>query len=739
MYCRLAWGNMRKSFRDYGIYLLTISLGVAVFYAFNTISEQAAFLSESTSETLLLLADLIMFVTVLLAGVLGFLMVYANNFLVRRRKREIGLYQLLGMTKRQASLVLCLECGSASLLAFAIGLGIGILLSQLLVFVTATIFNDTVRNFTFIFSLQGLMLAGACFGVMFVVMLIFDIAIVGKVRIVDLMQGSRRVESQRVRPLWLCSVMAVAGLVVLGVAYARLLRDGLPVFLSDEDQTGPFAVTTLMCICGTLLLFWGLPTPALAILRHVKGYYLRDLHMFSARQVASRVNSSAIAMGVTALVLFLALTSVTGGMSIASGLHTSLVYGNPYGATVMVDYVHPDEGSWSMPASEADQYLIEMDDVPVVERPVDLRAWLEEHYSDVRALVDGVNQVDVYQSAPRGFAGADELSFAEDGIATLGAFGEVSGSPLPERFASIPETTLLEVVPLSQYNASRELLSMEPVELPEDEYLFLCNLGPTIVRYFDAGLAAGARFKVGGEWLSPAAVACVSDASASIYDGAYGMNSGTLVVADDLVADLPLISSILELQCPPAGDEALADVIHEQENAYYVQDSTGSAFKLYEGDDLVAFVSSFTTREEVAEGEATMTGMIGYLATYIGFVLVVGCAAILAIQQLSQMADSLGRYRLVHELGAAPSQVRASVLFQTGLSFALPLVVGLCHAVVALTVLAQVMELLAPMDVTSSIGLTAVIFVVVYGGYFLATYLMARRLADARYLGLRMG
>ncbi len=738
MYFRLAWGNMRKSLRDYGIYLITISLGVAVFYAFNTISEQTAFLSESTSEALSLLADLILIVTLLLAGVLGFLMVYANNFLVRRRKREIGLYQLLGMTKRQASLVLCLECGTASLLAFAIGLGIGILLSQLLVFVTATIFNDTVRNFTFIFSVQGLLLASVCFGVMFCVMLVFDIAIVGKVRIVDLMQGSRRVESQRVRPLWLCSIIAAAGLVVLGIAYARLLRDGLPVFLSDDDQTTPFLLTTLMCVCGTLLLFWGLPTPALAIIRHVKGYYLRDLHMFSARQVASRVNSSAIAMGVTALVLFLALTSVTGGMSIASGLHTSLAYGNPFAATVMVDYVHPDEGSWTFPASEY-LYSEEMDDVPVAEKPVDLGAWLAGHYADVLALVDGESQVDIYESAPRGFAGADELSYAEDGIPTLGAFGEVSGSPFPERFASIPETTLLQVVPLSHYNASRALLGMESVELPADEYLFLCNLGPTIVRYFDAGLAAGARFKVGGEWLSPAAATCVSDASASIYDGAYGTNSGTLVVADDLVADLPLIASVLELQCPPEGDEAFAAAINEQEVAYYTQDSTGTAFKLYEGDNLVAFVGSFTTRQEVAEGEATMTGMIGYLATYIGFVLVVGCAAILAIQQLSQMADSLGRYRLVHELGAAPSQVNASVLFQTGLSFALPLIVGLCHAVVALTVLAQVMELLAPMDVTSSISLTAVIFVVVYGGYFLATYLMARRLADARYLGLRMG
>ena len=739
MYCRLAWGNVRTSFRDYGIYLITIAFGVAVFYAFNTIGEQTAFLSQSTSEVLKLLATFMGGLTVFLACVLGFLMVYANNFLVRRRKREIGLYQVLGMTKRQVSVVICLECGIASLLAYAIGLGLGVLLSQFLIFVTAALFNDTISQFGFIFSEAGLWYSAICFGFMFVVTLLFDIAIVGKVKIVDLMQGERRVESQRVRPVWLCSIIAVAGIVILGIAYWRLLTDGLPVFLDAEGEMVPFAVTTALCVVGTLALFWGLPTPAMAICRHVKGYYLRDLHLFTVRQVASRVNSSAIAMGATALVLFLAMTSVTGGMSIASGLNLSLENGSPYTATVVFSYAGRG-GPATMGLSDLDGAEIES-----TSHPADVASWFEEAFASVQGDVGAQNQVDVYESVPEDVE-SDDGTYATYGYPTLGAFGEVSGMELPQGVTEQVHAEL-QVIPLSEYNGTRAILGMEPVELDPNTYLFLSNLGPKLSAYFDAGLAAGIRFTVGGRELVPAEARVIKDKSAALYDASYGSNTGTLVVADELVEGLPLHASILQIQAVPGAEDALDEEMREISNdlfvgyvddQYTLGDGRVNPF-LYVDGEPVAFYSMISTRADAVETSATMTGIIGYLATYIGFVLVVGCAAILAIQQLSQAADSLGRYRLLHEIGAPAQQVDRSVLSQTALSFGFPLLVGFCHSIVALTVLAEVMALLTPVDVTSSIGLTAAIFVLVYGGYFLATYLMARRLADARYLGLRTG
>lgn len=114
MLARLALGNVRKSLRDYAIYFVTLVLGVAVFYAFNSIAGQADFLKPEYGELLGVLGDLMMGLTVFLAFVLGFLMVYANNYLVRRRKKELGLYQVLGMRRSQVSAILTLETLIAS-------------------------------------------------------------------------------------------------------------------------------------------------------------------------------------------------------------------------------------------------------------------------------------------------------------------------------------------------------------------------------------------------------------------------------------------------------------------------------------------------------------------------------------------------------------------------------------------------------------------------------------------------
>lgn len=176
MLTKIALGNMKRSYRDYAIYFLTIALGVAVFYAFNTIRCQADFLSASISSVILMVADLLTGVTVVLVFFLAFLMVYANNFIVRRRKKEFGLYRVLGMRTGQVVTIMAIETLLTSLVAFVAGIVLGVGISQLLVFVTAALFHDTVKNFTFIFSPEALLAVAVCFAVTFCVMLLLNLA-----------------------------------------------------------------------------------------------------------------------------------------------------------------------------------------------------------------------------------------------------------------------------------------------------------------------------------------------------------------------------------------------------------------------------------------------------------------------------------------------------------------------------------------------------------------------------------
>ena len=177
MLCKLAWGNVRRAGRDYLIYLLTLTLGVTVFYAFNTISMQVDLvgIASDAEGVATMLGNILGGLTVFLGAIMGFLMVYANNFIMRRRNKEFGLYQVLGMSRGQVARIMALGVG----------------LSQLMVFFTASLFKTQVANFRFIFSPEALGLTVECLAVIFAVTLVFNLRVVGKSRLTDLMSSGR--------------------------------------------------------------------------------------------------------------------------------------------------------------------------------------------------------------------------------------------------------------------------------------------------------------------------------------------------------------------------------------------------------------------------------------------------------------------------------------------------------------------------------------------------------------------
>ena len=342
MLAKLALGNVRKSARDYAVYFVTIVLGVAVFYAFNTISDQADFLSGSAGDLLEALGGIMLGLTVFLALALGFLMVYANNYLVRRRKRELGLYQVLGMRRGQVSAVLALETLVASAASFVAGIVLGVLLSQLLVFVTAALFQSRVDYFTFRFSPYAFFLTLGCFAVMFAVMLLFNLRAIRKVRLVELMESERVNEDIKVRSLPLAVALFLAGAALIAAAYVRLLRDGLPIYGTENGEGVQFAITTVMVVVGTLLFFYALSGFLLSLVRRAGSVYWSGLNMFTLRQLNAKINTASVSMAVISLILFLAITSVTGGMSICNTMNRMLDQHTPYDASLSV--VHFGEG-----------------------------------------------------------------------------------------------------------------------------------------------------------------------------------------------------------------------------------------------------------------------------------------------------------------------------------------------------------------------------------------------------------
>ncbi len=732
MLCKLAWGNVRRAGRDYLVYLLTLTLGVTVFYAFNTISMQVDIAGIDEEGLAQVMGSMLGDLTYFLAGVMAFLMVYANNFIMKRRKKEFGLYQVLGMGRGRVATIMALETVIVSVGAFVAGIMLGVGLSQLMTFFTASLFKTQIANFHFFFSVHAFNLTLACMLVMFVLTLLLNLRAVRRTKLIELMGAERRNETIKTRNPWIASAIFAVGVVLVGVAYYRLLRDGFPLTATDsklQEAMNQFGITTAMVTVGTFALFWGLSGMLIKLLQSLRGVYWRGLNMFTVRQLAAKVNTVCFSMGVIAMILFLAITSVTCGMSIASVMNENLERYNPADMSQTYVYYTPDTLDYYkeyVNPSEADRMVL-------ADSTVDLySAWHGDPWHGDRkdksadnndetgkkvniADVAGEHvQIDSYLSYPLG--GSNPSVIPSEMCKTM-------GEKLPKAFeGSNADMTGLSVTPASQYNKLRQMMGEEPVSIGRDQYLLTCDMGGELVDLYTKYMAGGHALTLGGHTLKPATDKSDED-TAAIANSAMGSNGGTVVVADELLSQLNLqpYSSSLLVNYKQGMDTTEAD----ESIKYTVLDNL-----LVDGKEPGSW-GIFITRSEMYAQAAQMNGLISYLAIYIGFVLVVACAAILSIQQLSNVADGSRSYRVLAQIGCDDRQIRHSVMAQQAVFFLFPLAVGLAHSFVALKVIIELVSIFGNMSIGGTVGLTCAIFLAAYGGYFLVTYLMSAGMVQA--------
>lgn len=725
MLCKLAWGNVRRAGRDYLVYLLTLTLGVTVFYAFNTISMQVDIAGIDEEGLAQVMGSMLGDLTYFLAGVMAFLMVYANNFIMKRRKKEFGLYQVLGMGRGRVATIMALETVIVSVVAFVAGIVLGMGLSQLMTFFTASLFKTQIANFHFFFSMHAFNLTLVCMLVMFVLTLLLNLRAVRRTKLIELMGAERRNESIKTRNPWIAIAIFVVGAVLVGVAYYRLLRDGFPLTATDsklQEAMNQFGITTAMVTVGTFALFWGLSGMLIKLLQSLRGVYWRGLNMFTVRQLAAKVNTVCFSMGVIAMLLFLAITSVTCGMSIANVMNENLERYNPVDVSQTYVYYTPDTLDYYkgyVNPSEADRMVL-------ADTTVDLYpAWHGKGKSadnndetgkkvDIADVAGEHVQIDSYLSYP--FGGSNPSVTPSEMCKTM-------GEKLPKAFGgSNADTMGLFVTPASQYNKLRQMMGEEPVSIGRDQYLLTCDMGGELVELYTKYMADGHALTLGGHTLKPATDKSDED-TAAIANSAMGSNPGTVVVADELLSQLNLqpYSSSLLVNYKQGMDTTEAD----ESIKYTLLDNL-----LVDGKEPGVW-GTFITRSEMYTQAAQMNGLISYLAIYIGFVLVVACAAILSIQQLSNVADGSRSYRVLAQIGCEDRQIRHSVMAQQAVFFLFPLAVGLAHSFVALKVIIELVSIFGNMSIGGTVGLTCAIFLAAYGGYFLVTYLMSAGMVQA--------
>lgn len=718
MLAKLAFRNIGRSLKDYGVYFVTLVFGVAVFYAFNSVTSQSILfdLEDSASGGVFdMTGQILGMFSVLIACVLGFLVLYANGFLIRRRKQEFGTYLMLGMNPSSVSAIVLMETVAVGLVSLAVGLVLGFALSQGLSFVTAGLFNIQMTQYRFVFSFDGFMLTLICFAVIFAATGLFNTLSIRRYKLIDLLSARSKNARFRVRNPWISFVAFIVAVGVIALAYVTLAENGLLQF--DE---GFWRATALMVV-GTFLFFWSLAGFALAVIERTRGIYFKGLAMFTMRQIASKVNTAFVSLSVVCIMLFFSLTVFSTGMGLARVFGGNIENGTIYDATLTAN-VYLNTGGTTDPEklasmSEEDREYQQVADAKAADVLADAQAYdwdiaakLADEVPDVwERLVDRSVQIDAFESA--------ETSYGE----LMDRYGYDTGNAKQNEALHGQGVTLIAV---SQFNALAEVAGRPTVDVGERGY--------AVNNTLDGMKALSEAVGIKGETIEAAGrtLTAVGEVrSQPLEDAAFAASGAEIIVPDAVIADLRTqgitpTQSLLDIMYKTdrtEGDKLLEELLAATSPADEQAGSSGWAF----GPKPWPVTMSFTANEVFVQSSG-MNLMISYLALYIGFVFLIATAAILAIQQLSETSDSLTRYQVLAEIGCDRRMIFRSLRTQVLVYFLVPLGLAVAHTACAVSVISDAVLKQLGVSVLEPALMTGALVGIVYGAYLLVTYFASR-------------
>lgn len=662
MYSKLAFRNLKRSFKDYTIYFLTLVFGVCIFYTFNSIQSQSIMMELNDMQTSAFeqVENIMGYASIFVSFILAFLIIYANNYLIKRRKKEFGIYMTLGMEKGNLSKIIFIETLLVGIISLAIGLGLGILLSQELSVLTAKMFQVNLIKFKFIFSYNSMIKTIVCFGAIYLLVLMFNSMSIIKISLIDLLTSSRKNEAIKVRNVWVSVIIFIISCIMLVYAYHTVLTGGVATLEMSIN-----GLSILLGSVGTFLFFFSLSGFLLKLVQANKKYYLKDLNMFVLRQINSKINTVFISMSFICLMLFVGICMLSGGLGISSAMNEDIK-----------DLTEYDLTFWNFEGMDIEKVL--------KENEVDLSKYSDEYVSYINYNGD-LKYNDI---------------LSEEGREELKDYYPVSvNQPV-------------QIIGLSKFNEIMNMANRERISLRDNEYAIFTDIDDS-VKVLDKVLRDNKEININGTILKPSVDKVIEIVA---YDNMMKSNICTIVVDDSLISGLVPKNSFLNLNYKD-GNSDIQNLISSE-----VDPIIESKYKtLY-----------YMSKEEILADTSSAGAIIAYLGIYIGGIFLLISAAVLALQQLSESTDNIERYKLLRKIGVDDEIINRSLLSQIGIYFMMPLSLALIHSIVGLEFSKKIITVFGSVSIMNNILISLFVLLVIYGGYFIATYIGAKKNINQR-------
>lgn len=692
MLFKLSFENMKKSFKDYAIYFLTLVLGVAIFYMFNSLDSQEAMLSVSQSvrEMIKLMVSMLGMVSVFVAVILGLLIVYANNFLINRRKKEFGIYMTLGMGKTQISKIILLETILVGVISLVIGIVIGVFASQFMSVLISKLFEADMSEFTFVFSKDACIKTCIYFAIMYVAVAIFNTITISRYKLINLLTALKKNEKVKIKNPFLCVVIFILASCILGYAYWKVTR-GVQT-LDTADKILPVIV---MGIISTILIFWSLSGFILHLIKSMKKVYLKDTNMFVLRQINNKINTMVVSMSLICLMLFMTISILSSSLSLRNTMQKDLKEMTPVDINLYK--------TANLPEKSVNRYGKEV--TSTKEAREDSKKTIQESLKNSGMGTDILKDV-------------VEIPIYTSNQLTMGTFFGEYLEEVKAQFSMLAYETPEEIVKISDYNKIANLYGIPTYELKNDEYVVLCDYD-TMAKIRNQPLEKKNTLTIAGKQYHTKYQACQEG---FIVMSTSHVNTGILLVPDDC----PLNEENKEKYFLAANYKATSDEEKEKiEELFTNRNNSSYVQKLYDQGITIDGVSKIA----IIESSVGLATIVTFIAIYLGIIFLIASSAILALKQLTESSDNRQRYIVLRKIGCDEKMINRALFRQIGIFFAMPLILAIVHSVFGIQfVLSMMAGLASTEDLLPSVVVTVIVIGVIYGAYFLATYLGSKNI-----------
>ena len=658
IFSRLAKQNIRNNKSTYIPYIITCIFCIAMIYMMEFLRDCPT-LDQAVRQ-----ADevrMIVFTGEIVVEIFCIIfLIYSNSFLMKRRQKEIGLYNILGLERNHIGIVMFLETIITSIGSLAGGIAAGIIGSKLALLLLLKLLHiPSVLGFYI--SVKGIFTCLFMFGIIFLMILFLNLAKIHLSRPVELLRGNNTGEKEPVAK-WL---MALIGFICLGAGYYLAVTTESPI-----KAITIFLLAVILVMAGTYLLFTAGSIVILKFLRCRKSFYYRTGNFISISGMLYRMKQNAIGLASICILSTGVLLMISMTVSIYFGMNDIMLNRYPYDVDMSVTSISEDEC----------QTAIEAFEKAIADNKVPVEKSVEEIYLDIVCSKNGDQILIKPANTIRN----------SDSVLVLSLLDQAEYERLTGISANLNDGEIFAWYPSA--------VQKDSVTVDETEF--------TVKKWLDKN-----PLTCGEDAVSDNAVLVVTDEDFKKFDEMRtemykGVSSAP--AGEDLTLHLGLDITGSETDKIDFGTSVMEVVKDLKKNGGLSENS---------------WITSGIRQQEY-ESYYADNGSLLFIGIFLGSLFLMGTAMIIYYKQISEGYEDQKRFEIMQKVGLSRREVRSSVRRQILMVFFLPLLMAMLHITMAFPMIRRMLLLFGMTNTKLFIGCTAgtvLIFAVVYGLIYLMT------------------